>query len=319
MSYVEWVRGRVGRRKIFLVFASVILRDEHGRILLQHRSDFGVWGLPGGVLELEEDVEACARRELAEETGLTAGALRLVGVYDDPRYDVTYPNGDQVQQFTVCFAGSANGGRLQADGLESRAVAYVEPDQLDSLSIPVWYRDMIRDSERRGGPHFSSPFTADQPLDQIVLMRQFVGQERLIGVGATVAVTRPSGRLLAIRRRDNGDWGLPAGFADLGENTAHAAVREVREETGYNVTLDRILGIYSAPRFHYTYPNGDQVKNVGVFYHARLVDGEATPDPDEVTEIAWMAPGDLLACVSDGYRRYVEPAVRHLDAGYFVE
>jgi len=52
MDYVQWIRQRVGRRKIFLAFGTVILRDGYGRILLQKRADFDFWGLPGGALEL---------------------------------------------------------------------------------------------------------------------------------------------------------------------------------------------------------------------------------------------------------------------------
>ena len=78
-SYIEWLRERVGRRKIFLVFGTVVLRDENGRILLQRRTDFDFWGLPGGVMELGEDIEACARRELLEETGYAADEIVLIG------------------------------------------------------------------------------------------------------------------------------------------------------------------------------------------------------------------------------------------------
>ena len=48
MAYIEWLREKVGRRKVFLVFGTVVLRDENGRILLQRRTDFSFWGLPGG-------------------------------------------------------------------------------------------------------------------------------------------------------------------------------------------------------------------------------------------------------------------------------
>ena len=130
MSYIQWIRGRVGRSKIYLVFATVVLRDHHGHILLQRRSDFDFWGLPGGALEIDEDIETCARRELAEETGLAAGELRLVGVYTEPRYDVTYPNGDQVQQFTICFEGRVSGGRMQPDGRETTYQQFFAPAEL---------------------------------------------------------------------------------------------------------------------------------------------------------------------------------------------
>ena len=122
MSYISYMRGLVGHAKIFLAFASVVLRDQAGRILLQRRADFDVWGLPGGCLELGEDILSCARRELLEESGMTAGPLRLVGIYSEPAYDTVYPNGDQVQQYTVCFEGCLKDGKLTADGVETRRV-----------------------------------------------------------------------------------------------------------------------------------------------------------------------------------------------------
>jgi ADP-ribose pyrophosphatase YjhB (NUDIX family) len=66
MSYIEWIRSQVGHRRIFLAFTSVVLRDDEDRVLLQRRTDFDVWGLPGGILELDEDLLSCARRELLE-------------------------------------------------------------------------------------------------------------------------------------------------------------------------------------------------------------------------------------------------------------
>lgn len=322
MSYVDWIRARVGRRKIFLVFASVALRDEYGRILLQRRTDFDVWGLPGGVLELDEEIEACARRELREETGLTAGPLSLVGVYTDPRFDVTYPNGDQVQQFTICFGGRVNGGRMQPDGLETSAQRFVALSEMDGLRIPSWYRAMLADAQNGAAYHrspgFLPPFAAAQTEDQIAAIRPFIGHERLIAVGTKVAVVRDNGCVLALRRADTGTWALPAGYCDLGENVAQTAVREVCEETGYEVEPQRIVGVYSAPRFHYTFANGDRVKNVGVVFRARPVGGQAQPAPGETAELAWMTPTELLQAADDWYRPLAAQIVAHLHTGYFV-
>jgi ADP-ribose pyrophosphatase YjhB (NUDIX family) len=44
---------------------------------------------------------------------------------------------------------------------------------------------------------------------------------------------------------------------DIGENFAQSAIREVREETGYNVRIDRIIGIYSDPGHVFAYDNGE--------------------------------------------------------------
>jgi 8-oxo-dGTP diphosphatase len=64
--------------------------DGKGRVLLIRRGRppyKGRYALPGGFVEIGETVEAACRRELAEETGIEVGRLRLVGVYSDPRRD----------------------------------------------------------------------------------------------------------------------------------------------------------------------------------------------------------------------------------------
>ncbi|MCP4357309.1 MAG: NUDIX domain-containing protein [Chloroflexi bacterium] len=319
MSYIEWIRKRVGTRKIFLVFSSVVLWDEYGRVLLQHRTDFDVWGLPGGVLEINEDIEMCTRRELLEETGLTAGDLSLVGVYTHPKFDVTYPNGDRVQPFTICFAGQVSGGQARVDGTETAALGFFEAKELNELDIPIWYQAMLHDVRRGGPPAFTKPFAAVSTMDQIRDIRPFIGTERLIAPGAVAVVARDDGRILMTRRVDDGEWDFPAGFSDLGENVAHTAVREVKEETGYDIQVERIIGVFSHPLFHYTYPNGDRVKNVGVLFRVRLVGGRPKLDVAELLEIAWMTPDEIAACVPDKIGRLYTATIAHLDDGYFVD
>lgn len=319
MSYIEWLRNRVGQRKIFLVFGTVVLRDEDGRILLQRRTDFSFWGLPGGVMEWGEDIETCTRRELLEETGLTAGPLRLVGVYTHPKYDVTYPNGDQVQQFTICLTGQVTGGAMQPDGVETSEQAFFAPEAAARLDLPLWYADMVRDTLAGGATVFTPPYAAAQTWDQIGVVRPFIGHDPLIAVGAMAVVVGADGRILTIQRQDNKVWSLPAGFCDLGENVAQTAVRETFEETGYKIELERLIGVYSGPAFQHTYENGDMVQNVGAIFKARVVGGQANPDLAEVAALCWQTPAQFLAGMpSAGWRSYFELGLQHLDAGSIV-
>ncbi len=318
MSYIEWFRKLVGHRKVYLVFSSIILRDANGRILLQHRTDFDCWGLPGGVLEIDEDIETCARRELAEETGLIAGDLGLVGVYTHPRYDFVYPNGDQVQQYTICFSGQTNGGRMRVDGFETSDQAFYEPAILDRLTIPLWYQDMIRDALRGGPPAFSLPYAAEKPVDQITNVRPFINTKRLIAVGASAATVREDGRILVVQRKDNNLWDFPAGYSEIGENVAQTAVRETFEETGFIIYPERIIGVFSSSLFHETFENGDQVKNVGTLFRARLVGGDAKIDENEANHMAWMTPDELRKHTSPHNEPFMKMALNHLHNGYFI-
>src|SRR5699024_2262717 len=79
MGYIEDLRKIVGHRPLILVGSVVIIIDEQGKLLLQQRTfPNGVWGIPGGLMELGESTEDVARREIFEETGLHIGQLHLI-------------------------------------------------------------------------------------------------------------------------------------------------------------------------------------------------------------------------------------------------
>jgi len=322
MSYLSWIRSKVGQRKIFLPFASVILHDDQERILLQHRTDLNLWGLPGGILEIGEDILTCARRELLEETGLITGSLQLVGLYSDPQYDMVYPNGDQVQQYTLCFKGEVTGGEMRVDGIENSEQAFFKFDELPSDQIPLWYADMIRDFHREPLPTFRPAFSYKKTIDQIQDIRPFIGNAVYHGVGSAAVLVNPEGRLLMAQRTDNGYWHFPGGYMHIGENAAHAVVRELKEETGLSITPVRIIGIMS-PTEPWTYPNGDQVQGVVTFFLCRLTDEDAEneiqPDKAETLCAKWVPPDQVKTYPTHPRMALVHLAIlKHLEEGYFV-
>ena len=104
-------------------------------------------------------------------------------------------------------------------------------------------------------------------------------------LSASSAVIR-DGEILLTKRRDIEVWVLPGGHVDPGETVAQAAVREVREETGLQTTLDRLVGIYSAPRWH---RGGDNV----VLFAATHASGDLAPQESEVADLGFFDPEQL--------------------------
>lgn len=105
-----------------------------------------------------------------------------------------------------------------------------------------------------------------------------------------VAATRTGdGALLLMRRRAEGAWALPGGHVKLGETWTAAACRECREETGWRVRIDGILGVYSDPATQrHRYPSGQQIHFVGVVFEATVESCEGGRD-NEATDVGFFA------------------------------
>ncbi|GGJ61926.1 NUDIX domain-containing protein [Deinococcus aquiradiocola] len=96
-------RREVTRPPRQLVGAGVLCLNARGEVLLVRRGDNGRWDVPGGRVEPGEATDAAARRELHEETTLTAGAFSLLGVFSGPDTLHTYPDGNTVAWVTVLY------------------------------------------------------------------------------------------------------------------------------------------------------------------------------------------------------------------------
>jgi len=102
-GYIMDMRKLVGHRTLIQCAASIIIENEKGQILLGKRSDNHCWGYSGGSIEIDERVEDCARRELLEEMGLTAGELELFMINSGPEVHYIYPNGDEVSNVEIIY------------------------------------------------------------------------------------------------------------------------------------------------------------------------------------------------------------------------
>ena len=149
-DYIRELRARIGHMRIVIPGVRGILVDDQRRILLQRRSDSGLWGLPAGVVDVGDSVLDALSREVQEETGLTVERAELFGLYTDPRFTVTYPNGDEVQTFTVAFLVRQWSGRLSSDSDEVLDVRFFPLDALPEDLYPI-HRETIDDYLRFDG------------------------------------------------------------------------------------------------------------------------------------------------------------------------
>jgi ADP-ribose pyrophosphatase YjhB (NUDIX family) len=109
---------------------------------------------------------------------------------------------------------------------------------------------------------------------------------------ASAVVTDEQGRILLHRRSDNDRWSLPGGAMELGESIAGCAVRETSEETGVDVEVTGIVGIYSNPGHVFAYDDGEVRQEFSVCFSARPVGGHPRVS-EESTEVAWFRPEEL--------------------------
>lgn len=119
-----------------------------------------------------------------------------------------------------------------------------------------------------------------------------------------VDVVIPSGEGVVLIRRGSepfeGQWALPGGFVDVGETVEQAAAREAAEETGLNIELARLVGVYSEPERD---PRGH---NVSVAFLARVLSGELSAATD-ASEVSTLDPSTVELAFD--HRRIVEDAL----------
>ncbi|MBR3294231.1 MAG: NUDIX hydrolase [Oscillospiraceae bacterium] len=139
--------------------------------------------------------------------------------------------------------------------------------------------------------------------DYIMDLRKIVGHRPLLSVGASVIIEDERGWTLLQKRRDNGCWGYAGGSVELDERVEDAARRELLEETGLVAGALELLGIYSGPECHFSYPNGDEMSYVDIVYLCRDWTGELRPQPEEVDELRFFPPDALPEPLSPPIRR----------------
>jgi ADP-ribose pyrophosphatase YjhB (NUDIX family) len=103
----------------------------------------------------------------------------------------------------------------------------------------------------------------------------------------TIVVRDDKGRLLLIHRTDNDLWSVPGGAIEPDETVRQAGARETKEETGYDVEITGLVGVYADPRHVIAYSDGEVRAQFSICMTGRVVGGTASTS-SESSEVVWQ-------------------------------
>jgi len=129
-----------------------IVQDEQGRVLLIHKTDNGLWALPGGGHELGESIADTVVREVEEETGYIVEVERITGTYTNPAHVMAYEDGEVRQQFSIAFAARLVGGSARTSS-ESKRVEWILPEATADLPMHPSMRLRLTHALAGGQPY----------------------------------------------------------------------------------------------------------------------------------------------------------------------
>ena len=149
-------------------------------------------------------------------------------------------------------------------------------------------------------------------------LRKLVGSRILICPGARAIIRDERGRLLLIRRSDNGAWGMPAGSMELHESILGCLKREVWEETGLEVLQATPIALYTEPRFTFTTAFGDQIQLFALAFRVDRWQGAVVTSTDETTHARFFALDELPTDLPALYRETLADLEQYEQTGQFI-
>ena len=126
-------------------------------------------------------------------------------------------------------------------------------------------------------------------MGYIMNLREKVGHDPLIGVGATTLVFNNKNELLLNLRSDTNNWGIPGGSKELNETLEECAIRELKEETNINVNDLELITVLSGKEYYFKYPNEDELDCVIVLYKVSDYVGELKINDGESKKLEFFS------------------------------
>lgn len=131
MNYIKNLRKMIGHNPILICACGCLIFNNKRQVLLQRRSDDGLWGNPGGSMELGETIYETIIREIKEETNLDIKEkdLKIFAIYSGEEQHHIYPNNDEVYFVNIIFETNNYSNKLKKDS-ESIELKFFDIDNL---------------------------------------------------------------------------------------------------------------------------------------------------------------------------------------------
>lgn len=127
--------------------------------------------------------------------------------------------------------------------------------------------------------------------EYIKKVRKKFGHDRLILNYAGCILLDDKNRLILQKRADCGKWGFFGGMVEMGESVAEAAIREVKEESGFDVEIVSLFGVYS--KYFAEFTNGDKAQPICHIFKAKIIGGNPIAFNSETDKIGYFEPNNL--------------------------
>ncbi|MGE7765773.1 NUDIX domain-containing protein [Peribacillus sp. NPDC096540] len=144
MDYCEKLRGMIGNSPLIIVRPSVGIMNHSGEILL-NRYIGGIWGIPGGILQLNESVEECIKRNVLEDLGLKIKTLALFGVYSGKELiNRVEESGDEYHIVAIGYLCTEYEGEITPDNNQAIEAHFFRLDQLPEEIDPFIKNRLVK-------------------------------------------------------------------------------------------------------------------------------------------------------------------------------
>ncbi len=113
MDYIKEIRKYIGHKTILYPCATALIINENNEVLLEKRSDDGMYGYIGGMIEVDENIIDALKREIKEETNLDIISYSFFNIYSGKEFHHVYPNNDEISPIDIVFVVKEFKGTLK--------------------------------------------------------------------------------------------------------------------------------------------------------------------------------------------------------------